>query len=218
MKERQVFGVALLALCTAIGTGVFAAQDKPQDKGAPTNKPAASGQKDSGQASAMQAKMKEFGTPGTAHKVFDGFVGRWTVDVKMFEPGSTTPMESKGSSDAKWIMGGRYLEETVRGEYMGQPFEGRCTMGYDNLKKSYVSAWIDNMSTAVMYGEGAYDPATKTFTWTGECPDVMAGKYTPSRSTMKMVDPDHWTAQAYKTGADGKEALMMQLDYTRAKP
>ena len=197
----------LVLLAGAATSAVFALQDKGQDKGksGPAN------------ASAMAAKMKEYGTPGPAHKQLDPLVGRWNVAVKMFEPGNPTPSESKGTSDVKWIMDGRFLEENVKGEWMGQPFEGVGTIGYDNLKKSYVSTWHDNMSTGIMNAEGTYDASAKSFTYTGECPDVMSGKYTSSRSVQKMVDADHWSMQAFKPGADGKEFLAGQFDYTRAK-
>ena len=44
-------------------------------------------------------------------------------------------MKSTGSSEVKWIMGGRYLEQTATGTSMGQEFHGMGLMGYDNMKK-----------------------------------------------------------------------------------
>jgi hypothetical protein len=74
---------------------------------------------------------------------------------------------------------------------MGQPFHGIGFTGYDNLKKKYVMSWMDNAATGIMYSEGTYDPATKTFTYVGECPDVMNGKYARSRTVDKMIDDKH---------------------------
>lgn len=204
---NKLLGTSLLAvIAAAAGSAVLARQDKPTG-----------GQTTPASATLMEVKWKEFGTPGTAHKVLDLRLGKWNVDVKMFEPGTAAPQTSKGTSEVKWIMDGRFVEETVNGEWMGQPFSGRGATGYDNLRKKYVGSWIDNMSTGVMVVEGAYEAATKTFTYTGECPDVMAGKYTRSRSTEKMVDADHWTMQMFKPGPDGKEFMAAQMDYARAK-
>jgi len=51
---------------------------------------------------------------------------------------------------------------------MGMPFEGIGINGYDNLKKKFVSTWIDNMGTMIVMSTGTFDPATKTFTYMGE--------------------------------------------------
>lgn len=197
-------GTSLCAvLTTTLSLAILGVQDKPMRDTAPK------------QGGDMAQKMKEFGTPGADHKVLDNLVGKWSVDVKMYEPGSTTPMTSKGTSEIKWALDGRFIQETVQGDWMGQPFNGTALCGFDNLKKKYVCSWADNMSTGIMYREGTYDAGTKTFTFTGECPDVMAGKYSRSRSVEKMVDADHWKMETFKTGPDGKEVLAGQLDYQR---
>lgn len=197
---------SLFALTTAAGSfAVVGLQDKPARDTMPK------------QGGDIAQKMKELGTPGADHRVLEGRVGSWDVDVKMFEPGSTTPMSSKGKSTVKWVMDGRFLEESVQGDWMGQPFSGTGYVGYDNLKKKYVSTWIDNMGTGIGYVEGTYDAATKTFTFAGDVPDMIQNKYSKMRMIDKTTDADHWTAQMYSTGPDGKEFQSMEIVYTRAK-
>lgn len=164
----------------------------------------------------MMAKMKEFATPGPAHKVLEGRVGKWSAQMKTMEPGKE-PTMSTGTSEVKWILGGRFLEDTFTGTFMGEPFHGRGMTGFDNMKKKYVSTWIDTAGTGITMSEGMFDAGTKTFTYTGECPDCMAGKYVKSRTVDKMVDADHWTMQMYTPGPDGKEAMSMEISYTRTK-
>ncbi len=161
-------------------------------------------------------KMMAFATPGPSHKALDVKVGKWSAAVQMFEPGSE-PSRSTGTSEIKWAMGGRFLQETFTGEFMGQPFHGEGRIGYDNLKKKYVSSWLDDAGTGIYFSEGSFDAASKTFTFTGEMPDTNAGKYVKSHSTEKWVDNDHFTVHSYVPGPDGKDFLMMQLDYARAK-
>ena len=168
-------------------------------------------------ADAKAAKWKELGTPGAAHQLLNPRVGKWSVVMKMFESAGAVPLTSKGTTEVKWIMDGRHIQETVTAEWMGQPFSGVGTTGYDNLKQKYVGSWIDNMSTGLMHSEGTYDAATKTFSYASECPDVLTGKYARSRTLVKLVDADHLTMQTFKAGADGKDFLTMQLDYVRAR-
>lgn len=164
----------------------------------------------------MMAKWMEFATPGDAHKLLATMVGKWNLKVKMFEP-NKPPTEEPATSESKMILGGRYLEDHTRGTFMGQPFEGQGITGYDNLKKKYCGTWVDNFGTGIMPLEGTYDASTKTFTYASESPDVMTGKYTKSRMVDKITDNDHWTMQMFGNGPDGKEMMMMEIDYTRAK-
>lgn len=210
---NKLLGLSLLVAAFAAGSVVLAQQEKP----APAGQPAQGGKAIPASASTMEAKWKEYGTPGPEHKVLDARTGKWDVAIKMFEPGSTAAQESKGTCEAKWILGGRFMQETAKGQWMGQPFEGIGTVGYDNLKDKYVSSWVDNMGTGVMVAEGTYDAATKTFTFGGDCPDLIAGKHTPSRTVVKMADADHINTQTFKRGPDGKEAMVCEMNYTRAK-
>src|SRR5689334_22239372 len=96
----------------------------------------------------MEAMMKA-GAPGDAHKKLDSLVGSWDATVKTWmQPGA--PMESHGTSQNTWVLGGRWVEERFTGDFMGMPFNGVGYTGYDNIKKQYVGTWMDNMSTSVM--------------------------------------------------------------------
>lgn len=196
--------IAALLLIPVGASFALRQETKPTEAVAPRDDPA-------------MAKMKEFATPGPAHKVLDTKVGKWTAQMKLWmEPGKA-PTTSTGTAESKWILGGRYVEDTFTGTFMGEPFHGRGVTGFDNLKKKYVTTWIDDAGTGIMHSEGTFDAATKTFTYTGESPDCMAGKYVKSRAIDRMVDADHWTMQMYSPGPDGKEFMNMEIAYTRAK-
>ena len=165
---------------------------------------------------AMMEKFKEFSTPNENHKVLDPLVGDWDYSIKWWMSPDAAPEESKGTSSIKWIMGGRFIEQSVEGTSMGQPFEGMGIMGYDNEKKQYQSIWIDNMGTGVMTGSGSYDPTTKTLTDQGtfSCPAEGEKSY---RGVLKMIDNDNFTYEWYMPGPDGKEFRAMEIVYTRKK-
>jgi hypothetical protein len=165
---------------------------------------------------AMMEKWKEFSTPNENHKVLDPLVGDWDYSIKWWMSPDVKPEESKGTSNIKWIMGGRFIEQAVEGTSMGQPFEGMGLMGYDNEKKQYQSIWIDNMGTGMMKGSGNYDPNTKTLTDQGtfSCPAEGEKSY---RGVLKMIDNDNFTYEWYMPGPDGKEFRAMEIVYTRKK-
>ena len=206
MKMKLLLGTCVVVAAAAAASASLFAQDK--------GKPAPAPSKDQ---QAMEAAMKSFATPGPAHQVLQQKAGKWSLAVKMFMPGAPAAMESKGTSEMKMIMDGRYLQDTTEGSFMEQPFHGQGLTGYDNLKKKYVGTWIDNMGTGIMTAEGSYDAGSKTFSYTNEMPDSSMTKYVKGRSTETWTDNDHWTMKSYAPGPDGKEYMCMQIDYARAK-
>lgn len=165
---------------------------------------------------AMMEKWKEFATPNENHKVLDALVGDWDYTVKWWMSPDAKPEVSTGTSKIDWIMGGRFIEYTVEGTSMGQPFEGMGLTGYNNEKKQYQSIWIDNMGTGIMTGSGNYDPNTKTLTDKGtfSCPAEGQKSY---RGVTKIIDKDNITYEWYMTGPDGKEFRAMEIVYIRKK-
>jgi hypothetical protein len=193
-------------LCASVVLAVAVACQSTSSNGSSANPPS---------QEEMNARWTAYATPGAPHDALKQKVGKWSLTVKMFVPGEAAPMESTGTSEMKLAMDGRYLLDTTEGEAMGAPFKGVGTTGYDNLKKKYVATWIDNMGTGVSFAEGTYDAAKKMFSYKCQMPDVMAGKWIQGRSTEQMTDANHWTMRAYQPGADGKEYMSMQIDYTR---
>lgn len=167
----------------------------------------------------MMRKWMEFSTPGSSHKVLESMVGEWNATSKMWESMNGAPMESTGKSSMKMIMGGRYLEQNFSGMAMGQPFEGRGFMGYNNLEKRYETMWIDNMATAMMHGTGTWDSKSKILKDSGQfsCP-MAETKQRTYRTEFKVVNKDTlvftmW-APEIETGKDFKN---MEITYKRAK-
>ena len=96
----------------------------------------------------------------------------------------------------------------------GQEFQGRGLDGYDLDKKKFVSVWVDSMSTAPTFFEGDYDAATKTLTQTAQGKGPGRHDRRSSRRSSKTRDKDHHTFQMFIAGSDGKESLMMTIEYS----
>jgi hypothetical protein len=168
------------------------------------------------QKAMMDAWMK-FATPGDAHKSLQGMVGTWDAEVTSWmEPGQP-PTKSKGVSENRMVLGGRWVESKFTGDMMGMPFEGIGYTGYDNFKKKYMGTWMDNMSTAVMVSEGTFDNAGKVMTSTSTMDDFMTGKATTFRMITTMVDADQHLFEMYGPDPTGKEVKQMEIRYKRRK-
>ena len=165
------------------------------------------------QDSAMKAWMS-YMTPGDMHKMLAKDDGQWNEEVTLWMAPGAPPTKSTATVTNKMIMGGRYQESKHTGTMMGMPFEGYGLVGYDNARKVFVSSWIDNMGTGIMFMEGKWDEKTKTINFTGKATDALTGKEIAVRETFVLIDPNKQKMEMFMT-QDGKEHKSMEIVFTR---
>lgn len=163
---------------------------------------------------AMMAAWQAYASPNDNHKVLNPLVGTWSHVVKGWMTPDSQPETSKGTTETKWMLGGRYLQHAVKGTSMGQPFEGMGLTGFDNGRQTYQTIWMDNMGTGMMIGEGTYDPGTKTLTDHGRFTDPLTGQRS-YRGVVTFIDDAHYSYELYVEDKDGKKFRMLEITYTR---
>jgi hypothetical protein len=165
----------------------------------------------------MMKNWQEYMTPGDMHKMMASWDGTWIEDITMFMPGQP---EQKTTSVAenKMIMNGLYQESTHSGNMMGQPFNGRSTLAYDNHLKQFISTWIDNMGTGIMIMNGTWDSTSKTINFKGNMMDPMTKQNSTMRETYQILNDSTHVMQMF--GPDpktGKEMKSMEITFKRKK-
>jgi hypothetical protein len=205
MRFRMLGGALVVAIACLTPLPALAAEE--------AQKPPAM----SPEEKAMMEKWSAFAAPGEEHKVLARREGSWTMHVTMWMAPGAPPQVSDGTSEARMILGGRYLEDTTKSTFNGMPFEGRGLTGFDNARKKFVFTWIDNMATGIMTGEGTYNPKTKTYTSVAKSTDPMTGKTKTVRGTDTTIDDDTWKSAMYDKTPDGKEFKTMEIVYKRKK-
>jgi hypothetical protein len=166
---------------------------------------------------AMMEAWQAAATPGSAHKGLAGMEGTWTAKVRMWMSPTAPPAESDGTAENKMALGGRFLEQRYQGNVMGQPFTGIGYTGYDNIKKKYVSTWIDSMGTTMMVTEGTGDAGGKVITTTGSIPDALTKKTVAIKAVTTIVDADHTTYEMWGPDPSGKVFKTLEIHYVRKK-
>jgi hypothetical protein len=230
-----LFGTALSAGAALLATPSMAADTTPSKKAKTETKAAADAKAADAAATAaaaaadakgaaaaqptqeqmMQAMVKA-ATPGPEHAALNSLAGSWKTVTKMWANPTADPMTSEGTCDRNWVMGGRYLLANYKGVFNGMPFEGMEVLGYDNMKKQYVSSWVDNMGTGIMLSQGAaMDPSTHSFTLSGSMTDPM-GNSSTMREVTSIVDGNTYTMTMFANDR-GQEAKMMEITYSRVK-
>jgi len=156
---------------------------------------------------------RKLGTPGAPHKHLASMAGSWTTRIKTWMGPDSPPMESKGTSEQKMLLGGRFLQQVFTSEMMGT-YNGIGFTGYDNHTGKYVSTWMDSMSTGIMVFEGTAGADGKTITQTARFDDPVRGPM-QWRTVTRLVDDNTFVFEMYGTVGSGKEEKMMEITYTR---
>ncbi len=205
MKTRLISVAVVLVGVVGLMTGrTFSQeQDKKSDKGGPDP--------------AMMEAWKKAVAPGSFHAHLKPLEGRWNFATK-WRMASEQPWEqSKGAAEYKWILGGRFLQQNLRGEvHEGERYEGMGISGYDNGLKKYTSIWTDNMSTGVMISTGTCDASGKVFTYTGTVTDPFTGQPKKEKSVLRIINDDKHVFEMFSIGPDGKEFQSLVVTYTRS--
>jgi Protein of unknown function (DUF1579) len=137
------------------------------------------------------AQMKawtEYATPGTAHKMMADETGTWNCDMTFWTEPNGKPEKATSTANIKMILGGRYQETNYSGTMMGQSFQGKSTLAYNNASKEYTTTFIDNMGTGMLVAVGKFDDKTKSMELKGDMINPVNGKKTPYREIYTIVD------------------------------
>lgn len=165
--------------------------------------------------SAAQMKAWEaYAAPSEAHKLMADEVGTWNCDMTFWSEPNGKPEKSTTTADIKMILGGRYQEAIYKGTMMGQPFEGKSTLAYNNASQEYTTTFIDNMGTGMMVAMGKYNEAAKSMEFKGEMLNPVNGEKTPYREVYTIVDPKTRKMEMFDV-KNGTEYKSMEIVMTK---
>ncbi|TAH38711.1 MAG: DUF1579 domain-containing protein [Planctomycetota bacterium] len=157
---------------------------------------------------AMMAK------PTAEHEVLKLDEGTWKAQTKFWMAPNQEPEAGTGVETNTMSLNGLWLVSDYKDD--SGMFAGHGVAGYDTQKKKYVGAWVDTMTTHLGLSEGTWDKGKKTMTWTGEGTDMATGKPAKFRTVVTYPDAKTRHAEAFMTGADGKEWKNLEIHYTRS--
>lgn len=221
MKPRIWIGCTAIAACCALWAGRALSDDKKSEK------PKA-GEMKMPSPEDMKKMMEEWtalAKPSDHHKALEPTVGSWDTEMKMEMPGMP-PMVTKGKSERKWTLGGRFIEERYIGEMIGPDpkspmgkikMEGIGLFGYDNYKNLYTGVWVADHSTNTLTMSGTLPPGSKTLTMYGEMDEPMlkmSDRY--CKYVTKFIDDDKFVFEVFDLAA-GPDYKVFDITYTRRK-
>src|SRR5262245_16603817 len=125
MSMRFVCATAALALL-----GVLCPTTQADDRKAPPS------------PEALLTAIAEAGKPGAEHKKLEPLVGQWSFTMKFWTDPSLPPAQMEGTVERKWIMDGRFVQESLQGHCTktGKEFEGLGLWGYNAAEKQFTNS------------------------------------------------------------------------------
>jgi hypothetical protein len=158
----------------------------------------------------------EAGKPSAEHQKLQPLVGDWNLTLKMWTDSAQPPAELHGTVERKWIMGGRFVQEAVKGEFEGKPFEGVGLWGYDPGQKKFTNVRACSLCGTVTTGLSDFDAVGASFQCTteGVCP--LTGETVKGRDEVVIESNDKIVMNVFKT-IGGKEVKAMEVVTTRKR-
>ena len=159
-------------------------------------------------------ELPEMPKPQKEHAWLQQFVGQWESEAEMFMEGQPVA-KSKGTETVRKI-GGFWIQSEQQSDFMGQPFTGLMTLGYDVPKQQYVGTWIDSHTGYLWVYEGTLDRSGKVLTLEAEGPCPMApGRMSKFKEVLEVKDKDHKVFTSSIQGEDGTWTTGMRITYRR---
>ena len=135
------------------------------------------------------------------------YIGEWDGTL-------TSLPDAKVRITCEWTLGGAFLRHTltVQPTPDAQPISVLQLMTYDKTKQTY-RAWSFYSNGSSVQGEGAWDAASKTFTWTFR--DEANGTTTVTKVSFPDADSESTVTQT--TNRDGNVISEIRGTKTRRK-
>jgi hypothetical protein len=136
--------------------------------------------------------------------------GVFDATLRLVTDPAAPPMVMTGTLTAKLVCAGKWLIQ----DYASDTFHGHGILGWDPVRKKFVSARVDDESPTLKIGEGVGSEDGRTRTMTIESTDAK-GQLIRMREVNVLDGPDAQTFTLYRQGADGTETEALSIQYKR---
>jgi hypothetical protein len=162
-------------------------------------------------------RMTAYMTPGAQQAQLMERVGTWDVRTSMWmEPGGEVVV-SEGHAVFESVMDGRFLRETLSGSAMDMPFLGEGLTGFDNATKQYHTAWVDSLSTGMVFATGSGNRDGHKLVLEGSMTDAVHGGVMQARFVTTHISIDEYRFEIWMKATDKQpEWKSMESIYTRS--
>jgi hypothetical protein len=165
---------------------------------------------------ALLKALADAGKPTPEHKKLDTLIGHWNYTIKFWTDPSQPPAELTATGERKWIMDGRFVFESVRGQCpkTGKTIEGLGLLGYDAAAKKYTCVKACGLTGKIVSHEVSGDGSRFECATEDRCP--LSGQLVKGRDEVVIESPDRIVVTQFKT-INGRETKVGEIVQTRQK-
>ena len=152
--------------------------------------------------------------PTEHHKRVLQGAGHWEGTLSMYMPGMSEASATE-CSEVVTALGDLWTTSRFECSFMGMPFTGSSTLGYDPKKGKYVGTWIDSMNPMLTVMEGDFDKEKNAIVMEYDMMDEMSGGMKRMRSYTTSTDT---TTDIKFYVVDGEEETIQMEISMKRKP
>jgi len=154
------------------------------------------------------------GQPGPEHKKLEPFVGDWNLTVKLWVDPSQPPVQTTGTVESKWILGGRFVQSAVKIECQGKTFEGLALLGYDSMQKKFTAAKVCGLTGTISQGFATCNASGTKFECTDEACCPLTGQKFMARKEISVESNNRIVVNMFAT-KENRELKMAEIVFAR---
>ena len=204
-RGLTALGVAVLAAATAGG----AAQDSEVAPSPGTGQP----------SELVQALLayRRASQPGAEHRWLDPLEGRWQVEMG-WTGSDGTLRRLVGEAENRWVLGGRFLSGEASVIEDGVPVESLSLYGFDANQNRFFALILDSLGTDYLELLGTYEPAARSFVFSGTERDEISGVRMTYRLRLRVASPDQHTVELFVDLQGRGPVKVLDATYSRLGP
>jgi len=187
-SRRRTRGAAI-AVALLLGPLVPLRAQAPKAHPSPTPSPTP-------EVAPLLKRYEEVSRPGAEHKRLDPLAGTWSF-LARWHGADGKAIELNGTSENRWILGGRFLrcESTAEGD--GGRVESVTLFGFDQREQRYFALAMQSTASYIMEPVGTYEAATRSFILSGKERDEITGVALTYRMIVRIEGPDRYALELF---------------------
>lgn len=159
-------------------------------------------------------KVRETGKPGRHHELLEPLTGRWDVRIFYRLRPEASPERARGTAEYRWVLGKRFLRQTIDGKGAAGAYEGEGLLGYDNVTNRYIGVFADSVNSSLTLSEGRVESNGRVFTFTVERSNALTGRREKVRARLEIETTRRLLYQVFDGDSEnGPE--MLRIEYER---
>jgi hypothetical protein len=165
--------------------------------------------------SQLLRRLNRMSKPANEHRFLQALVGVWNGSGTARARGDLKMEPVRCRLKSHWILGGRFLEQTIKFVSGGNKIEGRSFLGYDRVSRHYVGIWMDTTHTGYTSAVG-HKKGTGRLVFQLTHNDVEKMKKVAKTSTITLLNDAQFSNTVTEVHEKtGKPIILFKMVYTR---